>query len=261
MQQILNRLTFLIALLAGVASAGGLIIPNLYRDNSFYKTAWQANDAVTLLFAPALVVSFVYYRRKSVSAQLVWLGLLLYMFYNYAFYLFGAAFNWFFPIYAALFTLSLYALLLGLGEIIGAPVSKMHLSLTNRRFIATFLILVAVPLGVVELSQCWRFIFSGTTPEILQLIMALDLTLVIPNSILAAWLLIGKRMWGTVIATMMLVKSFAYGLVLVAGTSFIAFSGAGPRDPLLPFYIFVSAGGFIFVTVLLKDIASATRKR
>ena len=260
MQQILNRLTLLIAVLAGIASSGGLIVPNLYRDNSFYKTAWQASDAITLLLAPALVVSFLYYRRGSVRAQLVWLGLLLYMFYNYAFYLFGAAFNWFFPIYASLFTLSLYALLFGLREIIGTSVTKTHLSLMNRRLIATFLMLVAVPLGVVELSQFWRFIISGTTPEIPQLIMALDMTLVIPNSIFAAWLLLGKKIWAVVIASMMLVKSFGYGLVLVAGTSFIAISGAGPRDPLLLFYIFVSAGGFIFVIVLLKDIASATTK-
>lgn len=172
-------------MLTCIASAGALIIPKLYRDNSFYRAAWQANDVVTLLPAAALVVSFF----------------------------------------------------------------------------ATFLMLVAVPLAVVELSQCWRFILTGITPEIPPLIMALDLTLVIPNTILGACLLIGKKMWGTVIATAMLVKLFGYGLVLVAGTSFIAISGAGPRDPLLPFYIFVSAGGFIFVTVLSKDIASVTPKR
>lgn len=260
MQQILNRLTFLIAVLAGIASAGGLIIPDLYRDNSFYRAAWQANDVVTLFLTPVLVVSFLHYRRESVSAQLVWLGLLLYMFYNYAFYLFGAAFNWFFPIYAALFTLSLYAILCGVLEITGAPVSKWLLSPPNRRLIATFLMLVAVPLAVVELLQYWRFVLSGITPEFPPLIMALDLALVLPNTILAAWLLIGKKMWGTVIAAVMLVKSFAYGLVLVAGTSFISISGAGPRDPLLPFYMFISAGSFILITVLLRDVASATHK-
>lgn len=261
MQQILNRLTFLIATLAAISSAGGLIIPSLYRDSSFYRAAWQANDVVTLLLAPALVLSFSYYRRGRVSAQLVWIGLLLYMFYNYAFYLFGAAFNGFFPIYAALLTLSLYAILFGLREIIGAPVSKIHLSRMNRRLIATYLLLVAVPLAVVELSQYWRFILTGLTPDVPQLIMALDMTLVIPNTILGAWLLMAKKAWGTVIASVMLVKSFAYGLVLIAGTSFIAISGVGPWDPLLPFYIFVSAGGFIFAAVLLKDIASATLKR
>lgn len=72
---------------------------------------------------------------------------------NNAFYLFCAAFNWFFPIYSALFTLSLYAILCGLLEITGAPVSKWLLSPPNRRLIATFLMLVAVPLAIVELLQ------------------------------------------------------------------------------------------------------------
>jgi hypothetical protein len=260
MSGILKGLTLLIAALAGISTFGGLLIPDLYRDNSFYTAAWRANDAVTALLTPALLVSFHYYRRGKVSAQMVWLGLLLFMFYNYAFYLFGAAFNWFFPIYAALFTLSLYALLLGLREVIGHPVSKLHLRSGPRKFISTFLLLVAFPLAVVELSQWWRFTVSGVPPEIPQLIMALDLTLVIPNTILAVWLLMQKNTWGTVMATMMLVKSFTYGLVLVTSATFIAITDAGPWDPLLPFYIFVSAGGLVFVTILLKDLAPAISK-
>ena len=258
MPKILQWLTLLIAVLAGVASLGGLIIPNLYRDNAFYKAAWQANDLITMLLAPAVLVSYHYYRRGNARAQLVWLGLLLYMFYNYAFYLFGAAFNWFFLIYAAVFTLSLYALVLGLGQVNSTTVPNLHLSSLNRKLITAFLIFVAIPLASVELAHCWRFIFSGTPPEIPALIMALDLTLVVPNTILAALLLARKRPWGIILSAMMLVKSFTYGLVLVAGTTFIALNSIGPWDPLLPFCIFVSGGGFVFLTILLRDVAFRT---
>jgi hypothetical protein len=260
MPKILTWLTFSIFMLSGVASLCGLTITGLYRDNPFYSAAWQANDVVTALLAPALLVSFYYYREGKGSAQLVWLGLLLYMFYNYAFYLFGAAYNWFFLVYVALFTLSLYALLLGLREIIGTSLSKIYLPSLKRKLTATFLILVAVPVALVELSQCLRFIVSGAEPKIPQLVMALDLTLVIPNAILAAWLLVRKKPWGVVIATMMSVKSFSYGLVLVTSSASIAISGAGPWDRLWPFYIFVSAGGFIFTALMLKELVSATSK-
>lgn len=258
MSKILQRLTLLIAVLAGIASLGGLIIPNLYRDNAFHKAAWQANDLITVLLAPAVLVSYHYYRRGNSSAEFVWLGLLLYMFYNYAFYLFGAAFNWFFLIYAALFTLSLYALLLGLGQISSTTLPKRHLRSLNRKLITTFLIFVAIPLASVELAQCWHFIFSGRPSKIPALIMALDLTLVVPNTILAAWLLAGKRPWGIILSALMLVKSFTYGLVLMAGTIFIAVTGIGPWGPLLSFYIFVSGGGFVFLRILLKDVATRT---
>jgi hypothetical protein len=255
MQNTLKRLTILIAVLAGVAGFGGLMIPNLYRDNAFYRAAWQANDLITILLTPMLLLAYHYYRAGSARAQLVWLGLLLYMFYNYAFYLFGAVFNWFFLIYAAVFTLSLYALLLGLSEINGSEVRNKYLEPRKRKVIVTFLVLVAIPLAWVEVAQCWKFILSGTPPEIPSLVMALDLTLVIPNTVLAALLLAAKRPWGVIVSAMMLVKSFTYGLVLVSSTTFIAIAGVGPWDPLLPFYIFVSGGGFVFLAILLKDVA------
>jgi hypothetical protein len=258
MSNTLQRLTISIALLAGVASLGGLMIPTLYQDNALYKTAWKANDLITLLLAPAVFISYQYYKRGTTTGRLVWLGLLLYMFYNYAFYLFGAAFNRFFLIYAALFTLALYALLLGLREVILNPAPTALLSPLKRKLIAIFLLGVAIPLASVELAQCWRFIFSGRSPEIPALVIALDLTLVVPNLILAALLLLGKRTWGIILSAMMLVKSFTYGLVLVTGTTFIVLTDMGPLDPLLPFYVFVSGGGLVLLIILLKDFTLKT---
>ena len=55
--------------------------------------------------------------------MLVWMGVMLYMFYNYAFYLFGAKFNEFFLIYVALFSLSLYSIIIGL---LNVNIHKIH---------------------------------------------------------------------------------------------------------------------------------------
>ena len=93
------RLSAIIIVLALVASLGGLFIKDIYRDNTFVTAAWNGNDFVTLVIAlPLLVVSLILSMRGSQRAQLVWLGMLDYMLYNYAFYLFGAAFNSFFLI-------------------------------------------------------------------------------------------------------------------------------------------------------------------
>ena len=87
-------LSILIAILAAIASAGGLLLDNLYRDNAFVTTTWLGNDAVTLFLAvPILVAAMILAKRGSFRAQLIWMGALDYMLYNYAFYLFGAAFN------------------------------------------------------------------------------------------------------------------------------------------------------------------------
>lgn len=41
-------LSTIIILLAVIASAGGLFMEILYRDNAYVKTAWCGNDIVTL---------------------------------------------------------------------------------------------------------------------------------------------------------------------------------------------------------------------
>jgi hypothetical protein len=69
------------------------------------------------LATPALVAAAVFVRRGSVRAELVWLGLLDYALYNYAFYLFGAAFNAAFLPYVAIVTASTFALVLGVASL------------------------------------------------------------------------------------------------------------------------------------------------
>ena len=111
-------LSILIAILAALAAAGGLFFSHLYRDNAFVITTWLGNDAVTLFLAvPILVIALIFSARGSLRARLVWLGALDYMLYNYAFYLFGAAFNAFFLVYAALLALSIFALIFGLASL------------------------------------------------------------------------------------------------------------------------------------------------
>lgn len=73
----------LIAILAALASAGGLLCKGLYRDNAFVTTTWLGNDAVTLFLAvPILVAALFFSARGSLRAQLVWLGMLDYVLYG-----------------------------------------------------------------------------------------------------------------------------------------------------------------------------------
>jgi len=78
-------LSAIIAILATVASAGGLFLGDLYRDNTFISSLWKGNDLVTLVVAvPMLVAALILAMRGSQRAQLVWLAMLNYMLYNYA---------------------------------------------------------------------------------------------------------------------------------------------------------------------------------
>ena len=111
-------LSTMIAILAGVASAGGIFVSGLYRDNVFVNSTWLGSDLVTLFVAvPLLVVALLLATRGSDRAYLVLLGVVDSILYSYGFYLFGTAFNPFFMIYAAVVSLSIWALIYGLTNL------------------------------------------------------------------------------------------------------------------------------------------------
>ncbi len=183
-------LSVIVAFLATVAAAGGLVSEGLYRDSDFIKIGWRGNDMVTLVVAvPLLAVALAYAKRGSKRAQLVWMGLLGYMVYNYPFYLFGASFNRFFLLYVALFSLSICALVLKLSAVNVRRIGQEFSLRTPVRGISIFLLFISLPLGIIEISQCIQFILSGEVPEVPALIFALDLSVVVPATALAGALL------------------------------------------------------------------------
>lgn len=216
------RLSIVIVVLALIASAGGLLLEGLYRDNAFVTTTWLGNDAITLFLAiPILAAAMLFSLRGSLRAQLIWLGALAYMLYNYAFYLFGAAFNAFFLIYAALTGLSIFALLFGLANLNVEEFKQQFNARTPVKWIGAYFLFVAAGLSLIYVVQSIAFITSGQLPAIVTItehptnvVFALDLILLIPWLVVGAVWLIQRKPWGYVIAGILSVKGPLYTLVL-----------------------------------------------
>jgi len=226
-------LSILIAILAAFASAGGLLLHGLYRDNVFVTTTWLGNDAITLFLAvPILILSLIFSRRGSIRAQLAWMGVLDYMLYNYAFYLFGAAFNWFFLVYVALLALSTFALIFGLANLNIDRIGSSAREQMPVKWIGGYFLFVAAGLGLVYLSQSIGFIITGTLPAIITIsehptnvVFALDLTLLVPWLIIGALWLMKRKPWGYVIAGVINVKGPLYTLVLAVNSILVMNAG------------------------------------
>jgi hypothetical protein len=219
-------LSIIIAFLATIASAGGLLLNGLYRDNAFVTSTWLGNDAVTLFLAvPILVGALIFSARGSLKAQLVWMGALDYMLYNYAFYLFGASFNAFFLIYAALLGLSIFALILGSMNLDVNGIRQQFRERTPVKWIGAYFLFVAFGLSAVYLMQSISFVFSGQLPSIVtisehptSIVFALDLTLLVPWLVVGALWLMKRQPWGFVIAGILSIKGPLYTLVLAINT-------------------------------------------
>ena len=255
-------LTIIITIFAVIATTGGLLLGDLYRDNNFVKSAWYANDAITLfVVVPLLLLSIILTTKGYHRWLFIWMGSVSYMFYNFAFYLFAAVFNKFFLIYAALFSLSAITLIWMLSRL---KIHQLAGNFSNKipvRFISFYLLVIAAMVLMVEVSMIIPFILSGTVPETIKLtehptsiVFALDLTIIVPASILAAILLWRRSNWGYVLAIMMLVKGFCYGLVLCIGTIQLAYSKAyGHWDPMMPIYIMITVGGIFCCWLIMKS--------
>lgn len=261
------RLTLLTGALAAIAAATGLIWPGMYRDNTFVTAAWRGNDAVTLFVAlPLLFAAMARARSGGLAARLVWLGALDYLMYNYAFYLFGAAFNRLFLLYCALFGLSAYAMLfafLAIGEagssgapafpaipaIPAAPGARRNRGMALAQGYAVF---VAAGLSLIYVAQSLAFIVTGALPAIVErtghptsVVFALDLTLLVPALVLGAlWTRRGNR-WGPVLLGMSVVKGPLYTLVLTAGSWAAHGAGIPGASAEIPLWIVLTALGGI----------------
>ena len=252
-------LSILIAVLATATSAGGLLLDGLYRDNLFVTSAWKGNDLVTLFAAaPLLAAAMIFSARGSLKAQLVWMGALDYMLYNYAFYLFGAAFNWFFLLYVALLGLSIFALIFGLANLDVNGIGEQARERMPVKWIAGYMMFVAIGLTTIYIAQSLGFIFTGQLPAIVartehptNIVFALDLTLLVPFLALGAIWLLKRKPWGYVLAGISTIKGPLYTLVLTAGSLWAANAGVEGAGGEVPLWVTLtvlglSAGGLFY---------------
>jgi hypothetical protein len=256
------RLSALVAVLMAVTAGLGLFSHDVYRDNALVAAGWYGNDLVTLLVAtPLLMVALAGAWRGSKRATLVWLGLLAYVVYNYAFYLFGAAFNSLFLLYVALFTLSGAALIFGLAALDARSFYAQVSDALPTGRITAFLAGVGGSLGGFYVLQSLRYLETGEVPALVaatglhtHLIAALDLSMVVPVALLGAvWLWRGEP-WGYVLAVIWSVKGTVYMMALVAATLSGLWVGPSGAWELIPLWGAIGVGCGVASRVLLSHL-------
>lgn len=239
-----------------IQSALGLLHPEWYRDAGWIKTTWFGNDWVTLVVAVPLML-YGATHRGSPSRMLLWLGTLGYAIYNYAFYLFGAALNVFFPIYIACLMASNVALALGLKQL---DVTAMPAAFGVRlpaRVIGGYLTVVGISLSGVWLAIWAAHIFAGrptpVDPEVFRLVAALDCVLMSPALVIGGIGLLRRRAWGYVLASIAAVQSSLYLLVLSVNAAIFNLRGLAESPGELPLWGTLAVITSTAASLLLAD--------
>jgi hypothetical protein len=241
---IVIKLTYPILLLALLAAGAGIFWPRpgsasevttlhgetfelfgrgLYRyDTVSYAAQAIGQDAATLLVGiPLLFIGLLLARKGLLRGELLLVGGLGYMLYTYTSYSFLSAYNEFFLVYVALFSLSLFAFIVALSSMDTERVARSVSGKMPRRAIAVFLLFIATFLSLAWLGRILPPLLAGTPPPGLEayttlVIQALDLGIIVPASVITAVLLWKKQPWGYTLTSVLLVKALMMGAALVA---------------------------------------------
>jgi hypothetical protein len=230
-------LTALLLGLMVVESLLGLVVDGLYPEQTWAVAALRGNDLVTLVVAVPLLAGATLssWRRPSTASVVVWLAMLFYGVYNYAYYAFGTAFSDVFLLHVAALAASAYALLM-LGTSIDAEVVALGVRAGPwARVVAGFTTVVGLALVGAWGTMSVRYAVTGALPEdvmppeAVHLVYALDLAVLAPAFLVAGVLLWRRVPWGAVLAAAVNVSGAVYLAVLWAVGGFQADAGIAGR--------------------------------
>lgn len=256
------RLSVGVAALMLLQSVSGVAFPKLYRDAGWVTAAWYGNDLVTALVAvPLMAWALMAVRRGSRRAELVWYSMLGYCVYNYAYYLFGAQLNWFFPVYVVLFAMPVFALILALGRVDAGQIASAFSGKTPVKWISSYMLFTGIGLTFAWTAQWLNFMLTGAVPDVgeegFRLIASLDLSYIVPWFVLGAVLLIRRQPWGYIVATIITLKGATYTLVLTVTSTVGALRGIEGTLEQIPVWAVWTLVGGLAVWGLLRNLQSA----
>jgi hypothetical protein len=253
-----------VGVLALLASLAGLLTDGVYGEPESTAEMLRGYDLVTLvLVVPALVLSQLQARRGSDRAQLIWVGMLAYLGYTYAYYLLGTPFNDLFLLHAAVFSGSLFALVLTVGALDVPGIAAQFSPRTPRRIVGAVLALLAVALGGIWIYASARFIAAGELPVgsalvesdvVVQLGLALDLTLLVPAYAVAAVLLWRRIATGYVLATVLLIAGTLHQVSYMVALFFQSTAGVPGAVAFDPFEPVIAA---LYLTATVAMLLAA----
>jgi hypothetical protein len=239
-----------------------------YWDTVSSAAQMQANDLVTLVLGlPLLAVSFWLTLRGSLRGRLLLTGTLGFILYTYITMCFGAAYNALFLVYVALFSLSLFAFILSMMSFDLQTLSAHFSEKLPRGWMAGLLFFAAAFLllawlgrilpTLVPLSPWERGGVRGI-PALdnvtSMFIQAMDLGLIVPLCILSGILLLRRKPWGYLLASVGLTKFLTMGVAVSVMSLNMARVGVPISAVEVVVFPIITLANIVMVTLLLRNI-------
>ncbi|WP_025694663.1 hypothetical protein [Paenibacillus durus] len=232
----------------------------VYQNDSVSMAAQaRGQDAVTLFVGiPLLAVSVTLSVRGSFRGRLLLIGTLGYFLYTYMSYSF-LSYNALFLIYVALMSLSLYAFILTMASFDYNRISGHFGPGLPVRVIGAYLLLIAFAVAMLWLGKIAGSLTSGSPPQGLEhystlVIQAMDLGILVPSSVLAGVMLIRRKSFGYLLASVVIVKALTLLTSISAMLAAMVWAGVYVSPVEMILFPAFNIGMICCMTVLLKNV-------
>lgn len=230
-----------------------------YWDTVSSAAQMQANDLVALVLGlPVLAIAFWMAQRGSLRGRILLAGSLGFILYTYITMCFGAAFNPFFLVYVALFSLSLFAFILTMMSIEVESLPQRFSEKLPRRGIAGLLFFAAGFLTLAWLGRVATALAPGAIPALdnttSMFIQVMDLGIVVPICLLSGILLLRRSPWGFLLASVGMVKFLTLSVAVSLMGLNMARIGAPVSAIELVIFPSLALTNIAMTAVMLKNI-------
>ena len=213
-ENILSRITYFILPLLVITAipsyiSGGTIYKD-YLSPDFIRVA-LGQDIITILCIPMLYWGHSLIGRDQQKGWVVFLATFVYIFYAYGTYAFNGIYNVLFPVYIALVGLSFYGAITGFLSLDIKQFKTRVAASYPRTGIILFLCISITFLYVYHLYEAYIAHINKTGLRD-TINVVLELGLILPAFIVAAWWLWKKRNWGYAMGGILLLFSLILGL-------------------------------------------------
>jgi len=237
----------------------------LYKWDTVSSAAqMQANDLVMLVLGlPLLAISFWLALRGSLHGHLLMTGTLGFILYTYITMCFGAAYNPFFLVYVALFSLSLFAFILSMMSFDMNSLPRHFSNNIPHKAIAGLLFFTAAFLTLAWLGRIAPTLLGDQIPNLenttSMFIQAMDLGIIVPFSVLAGILLLRRTAWGYLLTSVALMKFLTMGAAVSLMGLNMARVGAPVSMIELVVFPTITLANLVMVIFLLRGIKDKSK--
>jgi hypothetical protein len=194
------------------------------RDSTFVATLSKGTDVITLfVVVPLFLLSYLFYRRGSLRGSLFMIGMLLYLLYVGVTYTFSLIFNSLFLVYTALFSGSLFAVIVALTTFDVQSLASKVTSGMPRRGIAILMFGAGFGTLMLWISELVGPLMTGQAPTNLgpyttMFTHGFDSAVITPATVVTGIFLLKRKPLGYLLAAPLLILCAIVGLTVIAQT-------------------------------------------